>query len=67
MEEKIEKFVCSGCDGNGYISEWKETKKETCLEIFDCVGCDGKGFNMVKVVDKRDKSKKKKLEYEKKY
>jgi DnaJ-class molecular chaperone len=69
MKSKKEKFVCSCCDGDGWVTEWrdnKKTKKEDFV-LKDCDACDGKGYIFVEVIDERIVTAKKKANYIKEY
>ncbi len=64
-----QQFKCKLCDGDGYVESWEggsATKHEN-KEIRDCDTCEGKGFVVIKVIDKRKKTKDNDLYYNNEY
>lgn len=70
MKNKIKKFFCKNCDGDGYVTTWEGDNKKTGfenLEIEDCDVCNGKGHVLIEVIDKREITKNKKLDHTTEY
>jgi DnaJ-class molecular chaperone len=40
--EKIGKYICPKCKGNGYRRIWKDTSETQKIEI-DCAACNNQG------------------------
>lgn len=64
----VQRFECTTCKTAGYTEEWREEDEKTTQKIIrDCTSCKGEGFIIVDVVDKRKKSKNRKLEFNDEY
>jgi len=70
MKNKIKKFFCKNCDGNGWVEKWEGDNKKTGFEnlvLKDCDVCNGKGNVLIEVIDEREVTKNKKANHEVKY
>lgn len=70
MKNKIQKFFCKNCSGEGYVARWEGDNKKTGFEdlvLKDCDICDGKGYIELEVIDNRKITKNKKADYDKEY
>jgi len=69
-KEKIERFKCKECNGEGWTDEFGKNPNDLDMEAFvitDCEICKGLGFIELLIIDKRERSKDKTLNYLKEY
>ena len=67
MSETKIKISCADCSGRGYKPQWEGTEKEEWLELIDCSTCKGTGERRIEIIDKRKKSKNKKVVFPEEY
>ena len=70
MKNKIKKFFCKKCAGDGWVEKWDGDNEKTGFEnlvLEDCNVCKGKGHVLLEVIDKREVTKNKKADHSEKY